>query len=608
MGTPQNPDFDYIVIGSGAGGGPVACHLAKAGYKVGLIEAGQTAEPASYAVPVFHPFATEEPSLAWDFFVRHYSDLAQSQKDNKFVAAQDGVFYPRAGTLGGCTSHHAMITVYGHNSDWQHIADLTGDASWAPDKMRMYFERLERCGYTPKPAQGAPNPTRHGYDGWLSTTGPDLALAFGDPALLQTVLKAVNAAWQQGVGNTALPQLIPQDPNNWQTPQFEGICFAPLATLSGRRAGTRELINTTRSAYPQNLIIRMSSLATKILFDSNKKAIGVECWEGQHLYRADPNSQSSAVAGQDYDVKQYYCSREVILAGGAFNSPQLLMLSGIGPADQLKKFNIPVLLDRPGVGTNLQDRYEVGIVSEMKNNWKVIKNATFAPPLPNQPGDPCYVDWQNGKGVYTTNGAVLAVIKKSVPERPDPDLFMFALAGYFRGYYPGYSKDVERTKNFLTWAVLKAHTNNTAGYVRLKSADPRQRPDINFKYFGEGNDTSKQDLESVVEGVKFVRSISKNNSAIKQEVVPGNAVQSDDQIRQFVKDNAWGHHASCTNRMGKANDPNAVVDSNFRVIGTQNLRIVDASVFPRIPGFFIVTPIYMIAEKATDVILADAKK
>jgi len=238
----------------------------------------------------------------------------------------------------------------------------------------------------------------------------------------------------------------------------------------------------------------------------------------------------------------------------------------------------------------------------------VIKDATFAPPLPNQPGDPCYVDWQNGKGVYTTNGSVLAVIKKSAPARPDPDLFMFALAGYFRGYYPGYSKDVERTKNFLTWAILKAHTENTAGYVRLKSADPRQRPEINFKYFSEGNDAAGQDLESVVAGVKFARSISKNNTAIKQEVVPGNAVQTDDQIRQFVKDNAWGHHASCTNRMGKASDPNAVVDSNFRVIGTQGLRIVDASVFPRIPGFFIVTPIYMIAEKATDVILADAKK
>src|SRR5215210_5120693 len=189
------------------------------------------------------------------------------------------------------------------------------------------------------------------------------------------------------------------------------------------------------------------------------------------------------------------------------------MLSGIGPADHLKDRNIPLVADRPGVGTNLQDRYEVGLVSEMKKNWKVIKNATFKPPLPNQPGDPCYQQWQNGQGVYSSNGSVLAVIKKSLPDLPNPDLFIFALAGYFRGYYPGYSEDVERTKNYLTWAVLKAHTNNTAGTVRLKSGDPRDRPEINFHYFSEGNDATGQDLDAAVAGVQFLREIRQNNTA-----------------------------------------------------------------------------------------------
>lgn len=603
MGTPQNFDFDYIVIGSGAGGGPVACNLAKAGYKVGLIEAGQAPEPPSYSVPVFHAFASEDPDMSWEFFVRHYESRQLSERDNKFIKEKDGVFYPRAGTLGGCTAHHAMITVYGHNSDWQHIADLTGDSSWQPDKMRTYFERIERCGYVKRPGQGAPNPTRHGWDGWLSTTGPDLKMAFGDPALLETILDAVRVAWKEGVGNSLIPELIPKDPNDWRTPQLEGMVFAPLATLNGRRAGTRELIDATRAALPQNLVVRMSNLATKILFDPNRRAIGVECWEGQHLYRADPSAKDGG-----HKVKQYYCAREVILAGGTFNSPQLLMLSGIGPAGHLSKMGIPLLVDRPGVGTNLQDRYEVGIVSEMKKDWQILANATFKPPLPNQPGDPCYQQWQNGQGVYTTNGFVLAVVKKSRPSLPDSDLFLFALPGYFRGYYPGYSGDIERTKNFLTWAVLKAHTNNSAGYVRLKSADPRDRPEINFRYFSEGNDASRQDLDAVVEGVKFARAISRHNKAIQQELVPGPAVQTDDQIRQFVQDNAWGHHASCTNRIGRPDDKNAVVDSSFRVIGVQGLRIVDASVFPKVPGFFVVTPIYMIAEKASDVILADAKK
>jgi choline dehydrogenase len=283
------------------------------------------------------------------------------------------------------------------------------------------------------------------------------------------------------------------------------------------------------------------------------------------------------------------------------------MLSGIGPRAHLEQVGITCLLDRPGVGTNLQDRYEVGVVTEMQQDWKLLAGATFAPPLPNQQGDPCYVDWQNGKGVYTTGGAVLGIIKKSAPERPDPDLFIFALPGKFYGYFPGYSQEVERTKNYLTWAILAAHTNNTAGYVRLRSASPLDSPEIHFKYFDEGSDTQGNDAESVATGVEFVRRISQKSSAIKQETVPGPAVGTHAEVVQFVKDNAWGHHASCTNPMGAKTDPNAVVDSNFRVIGTQNLRIVDASVFPRIPGFFIVTPIYMIAEKASDVILTDAR-
>jgi choline dehydrogenase len=602
---PKNPDFDYIVIGSGAGGGPVACNLAKAGYTVGLIEAGVEAQSQSYPVPVFHTYASEDPDMSWEFFVRHYTDETQSKKDSKFVAAEDGVFYPRAGTLGGCTSHHAMITIYGHASDWDSIAQLTGDASWSSDNMRTYFERLERCTYVNNPGKGQPNPTRHGFEGWLNTTGPDIGLVFGDQALLKTVLTAIAGAWAEGVG-CPLPQL-PQDPNDWRTPKFEGICFAPLATLSGRRAGTRELIDNTRAIYPQQLVVKMSNLATRILFDADKTAIGVECWEGQHLYKADPNVIANPQAGDDYEVKRYYCRREVILAGGAFNSPQLLMLSGIGPKAHLGQFGIDCLVDLPGVGTNLQDRYEVGVVTEMKTDWKVLANATFAPPLPNAPGDPCYVDWQNGKGVYATNGAVLGVIKKSAPQLPDPDLFIFALPGRFYGYFPGYSKEVERTKNYLTWAILKAHTKNHAGSVRLQSADPRDKPAINFRYFDEGTPNDPSDVDAVVNGVQFVRTISKHNSAIKQEVLPGPNVQSPADVAQFVKDNAWGHHASCTNPMGKAGDPNAVVDSNFRVFGTKNLRIVDASVFPKIPGFFIVTPIYMIAEKASDAILATAK-
>jgi choline dehydrogenase len=284
------------------------------------------------------------------------------------------------------------------------------------------------------------------------------------------------------------------------------------------------------------------------------------------------------------------------------------MLSGIGPAAHLQQHGIPCLLDRPGVGTNLQDRYEIGVVTEMNQPWKALAGATFAPPLPNQENDdPFYVDWKNGKGVYATNGSALGIIKKSTPERLDPDLFIFALPGKFYGYFPGYSREVERTKSFLTWAILKAHANNHAGTVRLRSACPLDPPEINFNYFDPACDPDGSDAEAVAGAVEFVRRISARNTAIQRETIPGPDVASHEQILEFVKNNAWGHHASCTNPMGRADDPRAVVDSGFRVIGTQGLRIVDASVFPRIPGFFIVVPVYMIAEKASDVILADAR-
>src|SRR5215207_69134 len=154
MQTDDRPEapFDYVVIGSGAGGGPLAANLAKAGQRVLVLEAGGDAEGYSYRVPAFHGAATEDPALRWDFFVRHYADAALQHEDPKYTAERDGVVYPRAGTLGGCTAHNAMITVYPHNRDWDAIAELTGDPSWGSERMRGYFERLERCRYLTGPS------------------------------------------------------------------------------------------------------------------------------------------------------------------------------------------------------------------------------------------------------------------------------------------------------------------------------------------------------------------------------------------------------------------------------------------------------------------------
>jgi choline dehydrogenase len=203
---------------------------------------------------------------------------------------------------------------------------------------------------------------------------------------------------------------------------------------------------------------------------------------------------------------------------------------------------------------------------------------------------------------------VVSLVKRSSLDQPVPDLYLFGLLGAFKGYYPGYARSILTSGDHFTWAVLKAHTGNTAGRVTLRSRDPREMPAINFHYFEEGNN-KEEDLNAVVEGIETVRRINaRSGDAIEEEILPGPGVKTKAQIREFIKDNAWGHHASCSCRIGPPGDKMAVVDSRFKVHGIRNLRVVDASVFPRIPGFFIVCAIYMIGEKARDVIVEDAHK
>src|SRR5512140_3984602 len=143
----EQPQYEYIIVGSGAGGGTVAARLAEAGRSVLLLEAGgdpcalpDSRLPEDYQVPAFHAFASENPTMRWDFFVRHYADEERQRRDGKYSADQGGVLYPRAGTLGGCTAHNAMIFVYPSLSDWDAIADITGDPSWRGTSMWKYVE------------------------------------------------------------------------------------------------------------------------------------------------------------------------------------------------------------------------------------------------------------------------------------------------------------------------------------------------------------------------------------------------------------------------------------------------------------------------------------
>ena len=624
--TDQPAGYEYVIVGSGAGGGTLAARLAEAGHRVMLIEAGGDprspagADPAQiesnclpehYDVPVFHALASENAALKWDFFVRHYGSDVQQRRDLKYYdewqgSRVDGVLYPRAGTLGGCTAHNAMLVVYPHNADWDNIASLTGDSSWSADNMRNYFERMENCQhrwlYRWLGKLGI-NPTRHGWRGWLHTQKAIPKAVLGDQPLMGMIIESVQEAFGEvrSWGDRLKWWLIGHgDPNDWRLVQdnAEGVRYVPLSTRNHQRMGARERVLETASRYPDRLHIELHALVTRVLFDENMRAIGVEYLKGERLYRA--HAKPSEKPGE---LREQRASREVILAGGAFNTPQLLMLSGVGPRQELQAHGIACRVDLPGVGKNLQDRYEIGVVNRMSFDcWSILKGSKFAK------GDPQYEQWAGSprKGVYTSNGAVLAFIKRAARERTLPDLFCFSLLGKFTGYFPNYSLLFPQNLNYLTWAILKAHTNNRAGEITLRSADPRDTPHVNFRYFEEGSAGGEQDLDSVVDGIKFVRRMTaklKQRKFIAIEEEPGEQVQSDAELRSYVRDNAWGHHASCTCAIG-TREQGGVLDANFRVHGTQGLRVVDASIFPRIPGFFIVSAVYMIAEKAADVILA----
>ena len=623
----QEQSAEYIVVGSGAGGGTVAAWLAESGQTVLVLEAGgdpkavrdeaQAAKPSGglpndYDVPVFHGYASENEAMKWDFFVRHYGNDEVQRQDPKYYETLngkrvDGVLYPRAGTLGGCTAHNAMIFVYPHNADWDHIAELTGDPSWRADKMRRYFELLENCRHRRFYrwlARLGYNPTRHGWTGWLDTERAIPLVALLDGDLIRMVIKSAWEAFKNaGSRRDHLRWLLKGalDPNDWRLVREDagGVRYAPLTTSNHARTGSRERLLAVAEKYPERLKIELNALATRVLFDNDNRAVGVEYLKGGNLYRAraTPNEEGG-------ELRTAYATREVILCGGSFNTPQLLMLSGIGPAEELEKHKIPLRVDLPGVGKNLQDRYEVPVVNRMNfSQWRIFRGARFAQ------GDPQFEQWKRDRsGAYITNGGVLTAFKRSFPNKAQPDIFCLGLLGLFRGYFPNYSALFAENLNYQTWVVLKAHTNNCAGEVTLRSSNPRDMPLVNFRYFEEGSDVEGADLDAIVEGIRFVRKITqyfKDNKLIAKEEMPGDDKQTDAELKEFIRHHAWGHHASCTCAIGPR-EKKAVIGGDFRVHGTSGLRVVDASVFPRIPGFFIVSAIYMIAEKASEVILDDA--
>ncbi|MFD0894704.1 GMC family oxidoreductase N-terminal domain-containing protein [Luteolibacter ambystomatis] len=742
-GEPGESPFDYIIVGSGAGGGPLAARLALGGKQVLVLESGGDPHTASgspifprswpgevHSVPGYHGAATEDPDMAWMFSVRHYEDDATQQKDHKYNKATDpngkpgtpvpdrfldpeegrareadpvkrGIFYPRSAGIGGCTGHHAMIMIAPNDRDWNAIADLTGDDSWRAGQMQGYFAKLEHCLYVSTyhkalrkllgliyvawqkvafviDPRTALDEGGHGKSGWLPTSfiDPDLvegiakkdkeffnilartaiSVLHGSNPLLMMLKKALFQA-------RVIQYLDPNDRNTRRT-KPEGVFLIPVGIApppeeawptsmgkgSPQRIGVREFLMRTQDELNRRaaqgeacgrLVIVPEVHVKRVIFDSSfaggpPRAIGVEAVKGKYLYKASPLfSNPPAGSEVSYFTK---AGGEVVLSGGAFNTPQLLMLSGVGCVEDLQKFGIEgprdrdgkavaEIVDLQGVGRNLQDRYEVSIVSEMARDFETLRTVSFCPGDDN---DHAAKLWREGKGgLYGTNGGALAVMRRSSvlgEDQPEPDTFTFGAPAAFRGYYWNWSRELLRRdiggsgdeRKLWTWVILKAYTDNNGGTVRLCSNSSFDAPEICFHSFLEGpsEQGAMNDTKALVDTVRFFRQINaRNPEQFINEIQPGSRIQDDSpEMDEWVRTQAWGHHACGTCRIGSDPwrrdtgaliDKGAVLDSKFRVHGVENLRVVDASVFPSIPGYFILAPLLMVSEKAADTLLRD---
>jgi choline dehydrogenase-like flavoprotein len=417
--TTSENQYDYVVIGSGAGGGPVAARLAENGFRVLVLEAGgkvddyaeakDKREAAIYHAPLNHGLSTEWRETRWRYFVRHnhldHLDTKYEPRNSGAADAERGLLYPRASTLGGCTAHHAMITISAHDSDWDGIAKFTGDDSWSAGNMRAFQQKVEKLSFFGSGGSvigktwnrlttGSTNPGRNGYEGWLPVTRAPLLLLTKDLRLTKSVLETIKLT-DDAEKERKLPDKFAWHdwhPNDWRTMHESptGFIRTPYSANNGMRTGTRERLLDVQARHPDRLCIAYHSFATRLLMKPGRSAgidaevTGVEYEEGQALYAASADYQK----GRRGITRQVFPKKEVIVSCGAFNTPQLLMLSGIGPRKELERvesvrgraFSPRVI--REGVGRNLQDRYEVvltvGMIDKQggPKNWSSLKKVT----------------------------------------------------------------------------------------------------------------------------------------------------------------------------------------------------------------------------------------
>src|SRR5215468_4025180 len=531
----QTETFDYIVVGAGSAGCVLANRLTASGrHRVLLLEAGGHDRHIWIHIPLGYGKLFSDRKVNW-----LYTSEPEAELNNRQI------IQPRGKVLGGSSSINGLLYIRGQPADFDHWRQL-GNSGWSFEDVLPYFRRAED--------------QQRGEDALHGVGGP---LAVSDVCEPHPLCEAFIAAAQQAG--------FPRN-DDFNGPAQEGAGYFQLTARHGRRCSTA--VGYLRQARRRpNLAVVSNALARRILF-SGRRAIGVE-------YRC---GDATRIA---------HANAEVIVAGGAFNSPQLLQLSGLGPAALLESFGINIVADMPGVGADLQDHLQVRMqyrctepitMNDVINSWRHRAQAGLR-----------YALFR--KGLLAIGAGYAGGFFRTTPDMATPDvqvhfiIFSAETAGAALHPFPGFIASVCQLRP------------ESRGFVRITSPDPAKPPAIEPRYL-----SSRTDRDTVVAGMKLLRWIMRQPAMrryIAEERAPPTTCTSDADLLAFARETATTvFHPTSTCRMGS--DDAAVVDERLRVRGIDGLRVVDGSIMPTVVSGNTNAAIVMIAEKGADMILEDA--